>query len=163
MNTVQGDIIEMANRGDFDVIVHGMNCENKINGAVAKLLIEKYPQVALADDATKNIEPEKKLGTIVSTTVASVDDDSVIFTIVNAYTQKQARSRDRNKVLVDYDAIRSIFQQIARHYEGCRIGYPKIGDNARGDWARISQIIDTELAGFQHSLVELPPKPAVTP
>lgn len=40
-------------------------------------------------------------------------------------------------------------------YSGKRIAYPKIGAGLAGsDWSVISAIIDEELAGLQHALVE---------
>jgi hypothetical protein len=41
---------------------------------------------------------------------------------------------------------------------GKRIAYPKIGaGKARGDWTRRSAIIDAELEGEDHTLVEYAP------
>lgn len=72
--------------------------------------------------------------------------------VVNAYTQYHYRGEG---VLADYDAIRSAFRQIKRQFAGKRIGYPRIGAGlARGDWRVIAQIIDEELAGEDHTLVE---------
>jgi len=42
-----------------------------------------------------------------------------------------------------------------RQFAGRRIGYPRIGAGlAGGDWQRIAAIIDEELAGEDHTLVE---------
>ena len=44
---------------------------------------------------------------------------------------------------------------LKRNFPGKRIGYPKIGAGlARGYWNVISQIINEELAGEDHTLVE---------
>lgn len=46
-------------------------------------------------------------------------------------------------------------RRIAREFAGCRIGYPKIGAGlAGGDWTVIRAIIEEELAGLDHMLVE---------
>ena len=65
--------------------------------------------------------------------------------IINAYTQY---GYGRDKVYVDYDAIRSCMREIKTKYAGKRIGLPKIGAGlAGGDWGIISGIIDEELEG----------------
>ena len=44
---------------------------------------------------------------------------------------------------------------VKHHFSGKRIGYPLIGAGlAGGDWGAISAIIDEELAGEDHTLVE---------
>ena len=74
---------------------------------------------------------------------------------MNAYTQFHWRGEG---VLADYDAIQSAFRLIKQHFAGRRIGYPKIGAGlAKGDWAKISAIIDQQLAGEDHTLVEFAP------
>jgi O-acetyl-ADP-ribose deacetylase (regulator of RNase III) len=47
---------------------------------------------------------------------------------------------------------------VKRRFAGRRIGYPRIGAGlARGDWSIISTIIDEELAGEDHTLVDFAP------
>ena len=61
-------------------------------------------------------------------------------------------------MLVDYDAVRSVMRRIAEAYSGHVIGYPRIGAGlARGDWSTIAAIIDEELEGEAHTLVEYEP------
>ncbi len=49
-------------------------------------------------------------------------------------------------------------KQIKRDFSGKRIGFPKIGAGlAGGDWERIAEIIKTELAGEDLTLVEYKP------
>jgi O-acetyl-ADP-ribose deacetylase (regulator of RNase III) len=46
-------------------------------------------------------------------------------------------------------------RHVKAKFSGKRIGYPKIGAGlAKGDWNKISKIIDEELAGEEHTLVE---------
>ncbi len=45
--------------------------------------------------------------------------------------------------------------EVKLHFSGRRIGYPLIGAGlAKGNWKLISQIIDEELEGEDHTLVE---------
>lgn len=90
-----------------------------------------------------------KLGSISS---AKVTRNNHAFIVVNAYTQFHWRGRG---VLADYDAIRSAMREIKSLYGGSRIGYPKIGAGlAGGDWNKIAGIINEELDGEDHTLVE---------
>ena len=58
--------------------------------------------------------------------------------------------------LVDYEALRKVFQTIGKRFATSRIGYPKIGAGlAGGDWRVIEAIIDAELQGLDHTLVIL--------
>mmetsp|Transcript_48489 Transcript_48489/g.117305 ORF Transcript_48489/g.117305 Transcript_48489/m.117305 type:complete len:196 (+) Transcript_48489:130-717(+) len=84
------------------------------------------------------------------------DDDSHrhSFFIVNAYTQYHWKTGP-GIINADYDAIRQVFSLITTDFQGRRIGYPKIGSGlAGGDWKIISKIIDNELHGEDHTLVE---------
>lgn len=61
-------------------------------------------------------------------------------------------------VKADYQAIRKVMQAVKGRFAGKRIGYPKIGAGlAGGDWEIIGSIIDDELAGEDHTLVEYAP------
>ncbi|MFK7742337.1 MAG: hypothetical protein AB8H80_18635 [Planctomycetota bacterium] len=59
------------------------------------------------------------------------------------------------KALADCKAMRRAFASIRANFDGMRIGYPRIGAGlAGGDGSVISSIIDEELDGQQHTLVE---------
>jgi O-acetyl-ADP-ribose deacetylase (regulator of RNase III) len=151
MNTIQGDLIQLALAGQFDVLVHGCNCHCEMGAGIAKGIKATFPEAYEADCATTKGD-RAKLGTFSS---ATLQRNGHTLTIVNAYTQFHWRG---SGVLVDYEAIRSVFRGIKAAYSGKRIGYPKIGAGmARGDWDKIAAIIDAELAGEDHTLVEYVP------
>lgn len=151
VHTVRGDLLALANAGDFDVIVHGCNCFNAMDAGIAKSIKEQFPAVYEADLATEKGSRDK-LGTY---SFASLDCDGHDLTIVNAYTQFDWRG---SGVKADYDAIRSVFAGIKSDFTGKRIGYPMIGAGlAGGDWDVIAKIISEELAGEDHTLVEYQP------
>ena len=86
------------------------------------------------------------------------DQKNIRFTVVNAYTQYDWKGK--GTLLVDYGAIRSVFQQIKQEFSGLKIGYPLIGAGlAGGDWQIISAMIDEALEGEDHTLVEFVPPP----
>lgn len=148
IRVVHGDLIDLALEGRFDVIVHGCNCRHTMGGGIARQIKNAFPEAEDADLATEYALREK-LGTISTALVQRVGRE---FTVVNAYTQFDPGAN------ADYDAIRSCFREIQRQFAGRRIGYPRIGAGiGGGDWAVISRIIDEELAGEDHTLVEFQP------
>lgn len=144
-----GDLIKFALAGRFDVIVHGCNCRHAMGGGIARQIKNVFPEAAKADLATE-YGTREKLGTLSAALVQRVGRE---FTVVNAYTQFEPGA-DAN-----YDAIRSCFREVKQRFAGTRIGYPRIGAGiGGGDWAVISAILDEELAGENHTLVEYQPE-----
>ena len=148
MKIVDGDLIELAKAGAFDVIIHGCNCQCRMGRGIALSIKQEFEEAFLADFMTQ-IGDRTKLGNF---TIAQIDRNGWKFAIVNGYTQFHWRG---DGVLADYDAIRSVFRQVKHQFGGKRIAYPKIGAGlAKGDWAIISQIIEQELGGETHTYVE---------
>jgi O-acetyl-ADP-ribose deacetylase (regulator of RNase III) len=148
MKTVRGDLIALAIDGEFDVIIHGCNCQCVMGAGIAKAIKSTFPEAFDADQQTQKGD-RSKMGEI---SFAAVDRNGRTITIVNGYTQFHWRG---SGILVDYDAIRSVMSEVKSQFSGKRIGYPKIGAGlAGGDWEIIAQIIDEELAGEDHTLVE---------
>jgi O-acetyl-ADP-ribose deacetylase (regulator of RNase III) len=148
MKIVQGDLVELAKAGEFDVIIHGCNCQCRMGRGIALTIKQEFPEAFVADFMTE-IGDRTKLGNI---TIANINRDGWDFEIVNGYTQFHWRG---DGVLANYDAIRSVFRQVKQQFAGQRIGYPKIGAGlARGDWKIIANIIETELAGEDRTYVD---------
>ncbi|MEM7244817.1 MAG: macro domain-containing protein [Acidobacteriota bacterium] len=153
MKTIEGDLIQLALEGRFDVIVHGCNCQCAMGAGIAKPIRAAFPEAYEADLATTKGD-RSKLGTFSSATVTRGD---LKLTVVNAYTQFHWRGAG---VLLDYEALERVFRDIASRFTGLRIAYPKIGAGlARGDWPRITPVIDEALEGEDHALVVLPRTP----
>jgi O-acetyl-ADP-ribose deacetylase (regulator of RNase III) len=150
MRTIEGDLIALALSGRFDLIVHGCNCFCTMGGGIARVIQAEFPEAYAADLVTIKGD-RNKLGNFSHATVLR---DKNQITIVNGYTQFHYSG---DSVLVDYDAVRTLFSQIKKQFSGTRIGYPKIGAGlAGGDWSLLSEIIDEELQGEDHTLVVLP-------
>jgi len=151
MNTIKGNLIKLAQSGEFDIVIHGCNCFCTMGAGIAKQIKKAFPKAYELDKMTAKGNLDK-LGTF---TVAYLRNKELA--IVNAYTQF---GYGRNQCHADYDAIRSVFQSLANDIkEKCpnaRIGYPAIGaGHAGGDWDIISKIIDKEFEGLDHTLVLL--------
>ena len=151
MNIVKGNLINLALDGQFDVIIHGCNCFYNMGAGLAKSIKAEFPEAYAADRATAKGD-KRKLGTF---SHADITRAGHSITVINAYTQFNYSGKG---VKVDYKAIRKVFREIKRKYSGQRVGYPLIGAGlAGGDWKVISQIIDEELLGENHTLVEFAP------
>ena len=148
MKIIKGDLILLAREGKFDVIVHGANCFTTMGAGIARAIRSEFPEAYEADARTLKGD-KKKLGTLTYTTVKKNGNDLII---VNGYTQYDFIG---GGVKVKYEALRSVFKGVKTLFSGKRIAYPKIGAGlAGGDWGTISKIIDEELAGEDHTLVE---------
>ena len=154
MKVVEGDIVQLALQGEFDIIVHGCNCFCTMGSGVARAIREAFPEAYEAD--CKTVKGDKgKLGKISKVTVERNGHD---ITIVNAYTQYRY-GRD-GKQYLDYDALKLAMREVAAiaTVPKLTIGYPMIGAGlAGGDWKLILEIIDSELDGYYYqTLVKFP-------
>ena len=148
MKRIKGDLIQLAKAGEFDLIVHGCNCFCTMGAGIALQIQTHFPQALEADLNTVNGD-KSKLGDY---SHARVKTESGNLVIVNGYTQYHYSGAG---VLADYQAIERLFSKIKTDFSGLRMGYPKIGAGlAGGDFNRIEAIIDTALAGENHTLVE---------
>lgn len=153
MPTLPGDLLHLALTNHFDVIIHGCNCQHTMGKGIALSIKQQFPEAYEADLRTPKGD-RAKLGTI---STAEIHRPPAHFTVVNAYTQFHYRGQGP---LADYDAIRRAFRQVKQQFPARRIGYPKIGAGlAKGHWPTIVAIIDEELAGEDHTLVEFVSKP----
>ncbi len=147
MKIIEGDLIQLAETGHFDVIVHGCNCFCTMGAGIAAMIRDNFPQAFQADLKT-DMGNRQKLG---SFSHAQVKKNGNIFIVVNGYTQFDYSGPGQ---LADYDAIKQLFFKIKHQYSGSKIGYPKIGAGlAKGDWKIVSDIIDDALNGEDHTLV----------
>jgi O-acetyl-ADP-ribose deacetylase (regulator of RNase III) len=149
MKYVKGNLLDMAENGDFHVIVHGCNIHHTFGSGIAKQIRERYPQ-AYEVDLLSNLSDPRKLGmyTAAEIYVRDAEGDAIsTFVIINLYTQA---TFGKTGVHVDYDAIARGFYALdlalknsygANHE--LRIGIPKIGAGlGGGDWDKIVSIIE---------------------
>ncbi|MCP4450319.1 MAG: phosphatase [Planctomycetes bacterium] len=147
MKTIEGDLIELALEGRFNVIVHGCNCFCSMGGGIARSIKAVFPAAHDADCKTVSGDRDK-LGTA---TTADCPTDSGTVTVVNAYTQYDYAGPG---VLVNYEALTQCLKWVARTYPHQRIGLPKIGAGlAGGHWPHIQKILETTLAQTDYTVV----------
>ena len=143
MNSMDGDLIELALKGEFEVIVHGCNCFHSFGAGIAKQIKNVFPE-AYKQDKLTIYGSRVKMGKTSSITVKGVR-------IVNAYTQYKPGKMNQ---LVLEKNIAECFKEIKRLHRGKRIGIPKIGAGlAGGDWNTIKNIIETIMDGEDITVV----------
>jgi len=153
----KGNLIDMAEAGQFNIIVQGCNCFNTMGSGIAKEIRMRYPDAYVVDIEYSrdfnDISNYKKLGNY-----------SVMlgkqFNIVNCYTQYRFNSGGKNEDVFEYAAFELILRKLVHQYPGCSFGLPYIGCGlAGGDKARIIELItdfakNIEKTGGSVTLVE---------
>jgi O-acetyl-ADP-ribose deacetylase (regulator of RNase III) len=127
-----GNLLDMAEQGQFDVIVHGCNCFSTMGAGIAKQIADRYPKAALADRMDPRT-PGEKLGQFTYVSIASdkTSHHARRFDIVNAYTQYGMSSN--GECVFDYAAFVNILQTLHGIYgPNPRFGFPYIGMGLAG-------------------------------
>jgi hypothetical protein len=151
-NRVEGDLIQMANKGEVDILIHGCNCFD-MNSGIAKQVRETFPEAFEADRKLKKGD-KSKLG---SYTSATVERAGKPVHIVNSYTQYNW-GREEDVLYVDYEKMRKSLEKIAEDFPTGKIGIPRIGSGlGNGCWVTLSNIINVAFKGRDLVLVDLPP------
>lgn len=117
----KGNLLDLAEAGEFDIIVQGCNCFNTMGGGIAREIKERYPMAALVDNETVKGD-YNKLGNYTTAFTGK-------FLIVNAYTQY---NMSRGTDVFEYTAFQLILEKLTFAYPGKRIGLPYIGMGLAG-------------------------------
>lgn len=143
-----GCLIEAIDKGEVDAIGHQANCFNTMKSGVAKAIVERWPAVSQADQATKKGDPDK-LGAISWTPVLC--EDGIIRPVFNLYGQ-YAFGREKGVVYTEIKALGNAFHQMKLFLDAIgikRVGLPKLGAGLGGaKWEDVESCIETELFGF---------------
>ena len=129
MKIVEGDLLEMAQQGAFDVIVHGCNCFCIMGAGIAAKIKTLWPAAYSADLKSKSGN-KSKLGTYTYAMVS--DTNNMPFVIVNAYTQYDIGRYGRD--VFEYDSFQKILNDLAVNpiLAGASFGFPMIGMGLAG-------------------------------
>jgi O-acetyl-ADP-ribose deacetylase (regulator of RNase III) len=122
----KGNLLDLAEAGEFDIVVQGCNCFNTMGGGIAREIRERYPHVAEVDAETVRGD-YNKLGNWTRAVV--VEEPKYAFTIINAYTQYNMSTGED---VFDYTAFDLILQKLHHAYGDKRIGLPYIGMGLAG-------------------------------
>ncbi len=152
---IEGDLVKLAKKGEFDIIGHGCNCFATMKAGIALPIGIAFPEAKKAD---KNYlaQPEKRLGNF--TLGHSVKYDIIV---ANFYTQFYPGPD------LKIDALRNSFAKFVEamnvtlskeERDNVKIGLPLIGCGiAGGDWEEVSQIIKEEFKDFDITIVKFNP------
>lgn len=135
----KGNLLDLAEAGEFDVIVQGCNCFNTMGGGIAREIRERYPHVAAVDAETEKGD-YTKLGNWTSAAVVNPDHG---FIVINAYTQYDMSTGED---VFEYTAFGLILQKIVRLFGNYSIGLPYIGMGLAGGDGRIIMPMIEEFA-----------------
>ena len=145
---VDGDLIKLAQAGEFDVIAHGCNCFCVMAAGLAPQMAKAFAVDRFPLEHPRHRGDKSKLGKIEYTRIP-LEKAGYLY-VFNAYTQYQMGHGEFN-----YGALRSCLMKIDSRLErGSRIGLPRIGAGlAGGDWTVIAQIIVEELGNHDVTIV----------
>lgn len=154
----QGNVVEAFKNGDIDVLVHGVNCQGKMNSGIAKeiraefpIVFEKYSKYCKDNkpDHTYMNELSDILGDVQY--VRNVRPGGHIF---NAFTQEKY-GYDGFR-FCSYDAIDQVMNILATDGIVGNIGMPKIGSGlGGGSWKVIEAIINSAFGDREVFVYEL--------
>lgn len=171
-NEVEGDLIELALQGEFDVIAHGVNCFCKQANGLAPQMVRAFGTDSFKLERSEYKGDILKLGNIDSKLFYQEKEDlggkwvpypdeeaflsGKVLTVVNAYTQYGygKNHSDGQENPLDYDALRLCLKKINHIFKGQHIGLPRIGAGlAGGDWEIIKMFIIGELEDCKVTVV----------
>lgn len=131
----KGNLLAMAQAGEFDVIVHGCNCQADMGGGIAKQIAGQYPEAQAADDEYFMSNEHHRHLMLGNVSVAETEDG---FHIINGYTQFMGGAGT-----FSYAALELVLMKVAALYPGKRIGLPYIGCGiAGGDQNKIVDMFE---------------------
>ncbi len=154
---IEGDLIKLAQQGEFDVITHGCNCHCVMGAGIAPQMAKAFGCDKYQMEDIKYRGDINKLGTIDYKTFvfAAGTSEFDIFdfdlTIVNSYTQYNYGANHKDGVLkpIDYDALTLCMRKINNKFSGKRIGLPKIGAGLAGGLWDINELSQIDIAQME--------------
>ena len=133
MNVIKGDLLAMGKNNDFDIIVQGCNCFNKMGSGIALQIKQQFPDAEFADNETIRGDAGK-LGTYTIGMHGRL-------VIINAYTQFSTSVNGED--VFEYNAFKRVLDKLAYRFGIYRFGFPMIGMGlAGGDAERILAMLE---------------------
>lgn len=162
INIVKGDLIKLALEGEFDVIVHGVNCFCVQKAGIAKQMAETFHtnSPTLFNKERLSFSGDiNKLGTIESRlhVIEKHDSSTIVFDVVNAYTQfYHLRNLPEEETRpFSYTAFALVLKKLNHIFKGKHIGMPWIGCGLGGaDKQHVAMLISKNLTDCKVTVVE---------
>ena len=139
---IKGDLLDAFDKGDVNIIAHGVNCQGVMGSGISKSVKTRYP---LVFKHYYDLVQANKVSSPRSADLLGCSQEIDMCnnkTIVNLFSQDYYSNRDvRN---TSYDAIDQGLYLIKRYMQpNEKLGLPKIGAGlGGGDWKIIETIIN---------------------
>lgn len=157
MKVIKGDLIQMALKGDFDVIAHGCNCFCTQGAGIAKQMAKTFKTNNPVFFPSEDISTRgsiNKLGNIEYWCFDINKKNQKVF-VVNAYTQYKYGVNSLGEAPLDYSALDLCFQKINHAFAGWSVGLPLIGCGlAGGDEETVIAMMKDRLKDVDLTVVE---------
>lgn len=146
MKIINGNLLDMFDNGDFDVIAHGCNCHHTMGGGIAAQIANRYPGIYYIDYMYTKKGDINKLGTFTSGYPDNSDQR-----IYNLYTQYDFGGKG---IFVNYNALSLCLYKLNAIEKGKKVGLPLIGGGlAGGDEQTIKDIMERQMKDCDTTLV----------
>lgn len=144
INYIVGDLIRLAQEGEFSIIAHQANCYRLMGAGVAAHIAREFPSAMLADFMDERTK-EDRLGDFSMATHGGL-------TVYNLYGQMLPGPNTDTRAL--HMALLAMRNDILnRNVHDIRIGVPMLGCGiGGGNWAVISKIIVRVFEPFDWSV-----------
>lgn len=173
MKEIKGDLLQLFEDGQFDLIAHGCNCQTLMSAGIARQIALKYPEAQVTDDVIDSCMQIHTKKSLDSLRLDKMGDYSIAYIqvygkgrvkmkeIVNLYTQfypganfdSQACSKAL-KALNELEKERRGDWLNRLITKKRTIGLPLIGCGiGGGSWREVKQIIQKELTEFNVVIV----------
>lgn len=179
MKIIQGNLIELMLKAEYEVALQGCNCLSVQGAGLAAQMVKAFstnsqfyfPMESIVDTKKWFRHPVNKLGCIdyakfyvggggpvfVSNITRGRREEPIV-TIVNCYTQIAPGKPGKYGIPLDYDALRLCMRKVNAIFEGKKVAIPYLigGGLARGSHEKILEILEQELIGCTPTLIKLP-------
>ena len=148
-NEVEGNLITLAQEGNFDVIAHGCNCFCTMGAGLAPQMAEAFGCRNFHYEGRRYKGWYNKLG-IIDFQWTALDNSSWDFdqtadcplAVVNCYTQYDMGPDENGVPPLNYTALALCFDKMNQIFKGKHIGLPQIGCHlAGGSWPAVKALI----------------------
>lgn len=149
---ITGNLIELAERGDYTHVLHGCNCMCTMGAGVAHSIALSWPEAAVVDKATVRGD-RSKLGKLTSATILRPNRQFEVFNLYTQYRYGPAR-----EMHFDLDAFRQSLTGFTRVVppEGVRILTPMIGSgNGGGRIRHVKHVMEEVLIDYDVTICKL--------
>ena len=142
---INGDLLQLAKEGVFDVIAHGANCKQVMGSGIALQIKKQFPEVYKEDYLDRRTSTQR-WGDYTAFTYAN---DKKLLHVFNLYTQYSPGPD------LDYTALELSLKKLDKNIKpNSKIGLPQIGCGiGGGNWLKVKEIIQRVLSEYDVTVV----------